>query len=63
MLEGGGVQGGGELDGRKNWDNCNSITNKIYFKNAPGDPDRRTGRTILPLVQLVTTQVDRGRLI
>ena len=30
-LEGLGVQGGGEYRG-KNWENCNSLINKIYFK-------------------------------
>ena len=30
----GGVKGGGEERGRKKWDNCNSIINKIYFKNV-----------------------------
>ena len=29
----GGVQGGWEIKGRKKWDNCNSIVNKIYLKN------------------------------
>ena len=28
-----GVQGGWEIKGRKKWDNCNSIVNKIYLKN------------------------------
>ena len=23
------------IKGRKKWDNCNSIINKIYFKNGP----------------------------
>ena len=32
MLVGRSVQGGGE-QGKKKWDNCNSIINKIYFKN------------------------------
>ena len=32
VLEGkGAVQGGGGYRGEKNWDNCNSIINKIYF--------------------------------
>ena len=26
------VQDGRRIKGRKNWDNCNSIINKIYFK-------------------------------
>ena len=32
MLEGGGVQGGGEIKGRKNWENYNSKINKIHLK-------------------------------
>ena len=32
MLVGEGVQGGGGIKGRKNWDNCDSIIDKIYFK-------------------------------
>ena len=32
MLEGRVVQGGRGIKGRKNWDNCNSIMNKIYLK-------------------------------
>ena len=32
MLVGGGVQGKGDK-GKKKWDNCNSIINKIYLKN------------------------------
>ena len=32
MLEGWGVQCGGGIKG-EDWENCNSMTNKIYFKN------------------------------
>ena len=32
ILENGEVQGGGGIKGRKNWDNSNSIINKIDFK-------------------------------
>ena len=31
MLEGRGVQGGGGIKA-ENWENCNSIINKIYLK-------------------------------
>ena len=31
LLEGGCVQGGRGSRGEKNWDNCNSIINKVYF--------------------------------
>ena len=30
----GGVQGGWGIKGRKTWDNCNSITNKIYLEKS-----------------------------
>ena len=37
MNYGGGLMGGGTvrrgIKGKKTWDNCNSIINKIYFKN------------------------------
>ena len=33
MLEGWGVQGRGRIKG-ENWENCNSIINKIYFKKS-----------------------------
>ena len=29
-----GIQDGGEIKGRKNWANCNSIINKIYLKKT-----------------------------
>ena len=32
MLEGWEVQGGGGIKGEENWENCNSIINKIDFK-------------------------------
>ena len=32
MLEGEGVQGRGGIQEEKQWDNCNSIVNKIYLK-------------------------------
>ena len=32
MLVGGGGAGWRGIKGRKKWDNCNSIINKIYFK-------------------------------
>ena len=31
-----GVQGRGGIKGRKKWDNCNGIINKIYFKKEGG---------------------------
>ena len=33
MLVGAGGSGQREIKGRKKWDNCNSIINKIYLKN------------------------------
>ena len=36
MLEGVGVVGGGRQRGEKEWDNCNSIINKIYLKKNYG---------------------------
>ena len=32
------MQGGGGRKGRKNWENCNSIINKIYFKKVLTNP-------------------------
>ena len=32
MLEGGGDAGRRGIKGRKKWDNCNSMINKIHFK-------------------------------
>ena len=45
MRVGGRAQGGGGERGEKNWENCNSIIHKIYFKkkNHP-TPARGMGR-------------------
>ena len=57
MLEGRGVQGGEGIKG-ENWENCNSIVNKIHFKKINKNKkqktkERKKGRRMQTELQVV----------